>query len=57
MRDTENFGGGDELPRVPQRDRGREGDHIADEDQERDSGRFPVRWALGERRTFSQQVG
>ena len=47
MRNAEHLGGGDELPGIPQGDRGREGDHISDEDQERDRGRLPVggfRW-------------
>ena len=43
MRNAQDFGGSDEFARVPQRDGGRERDHITDEDQERDCGGFPVR--------------
>ena len=42
MRYAEHVGGGDEFARIPQRDGGCEGDHIADEDQERGNRGLPV---------------
>jgi len=52
MGDAEHLCGGDEFARVPQRDGGRQRDHIPDEHQEGDRGRLPVgglRWQAASR--------